>query len=137
MKQKFYHMHGKTTDQNGQEHIVTIVGEYTQYTDHDVEVKSINVHTDYNRVEDSILIQNKNQKMRKLRYAYSICHPHDVPTFNEEVGVAIAKRRIKDNPLGELTTTFRTTLCEDQIQLILFGELKHVMDNVDKFIDRL
>ena len=36
--------------------------------------------------------------------------------------------------MGQLSTTLVTTLCEDQIKLILFGELNYVIDNIDGFI---
>ena len=137
MKRKIYHMHGKTTDQNGLEHVVTMVGESTQETEEKNVATPISVINENDRKDEAILIEKEKQKIRKLRYDYSICHPQDVPNFNEELGVTIAKRRIKSRPLGELTTKFRTSLCPDQIELILFGELKHVMDNIDKFIGNL
>ena len=137
MRRKIYHKHGKATDKNGLEHVITIVGEYTQEKEERKVATPISVFYEKNRKDDAILIEKETQKIRKLRYAYSICHPQDVPNFNEELGVEIAKRRIKSRPLGELTTKFRTSLCPDQIELVLSGELKHVIDNIDKFIGNL
>ena len=71
-------------------------------------------------------------KVRTLTYAVSICHPDDV--YDEEIGIEIAKKRINEKPMGQLSTTLVTTLCEDQIKLILFGELNYVIDNIDGFI---
>ena len=55
--------------------------------------------------------------------------------YDENVGIEIAKRRIKTHPLGQLKTEMITSLCTDQVKFILFGELKYVMDNIDKFIN--
>lgn len=138
MKQKFYHMFGRAIDSNGHEHIVTIVGEYTkQKVYKPVLADDGFVALDNNKTANAILIYKEPQKVRKLRYAYSICHTDDIEQFDEAFGVEIAKRRIKDNPLGELETTFKTTLCDDQIKIILFGELKHIIDNIDTFIERI
>lgn len=137
MKQKFYHLVGKAVDANGLEHIVTIVGEYTKGTEEFPEIANVGVERKENNMVDGLLIFPNKRKVRRLRYAYSICHTDDLSRYDEELGVELAKRRIKNNPLGELETTFKTSLCDDQIKLILFGELKHIMDNVDKFIEKL
>lgn len=136
MKQKFYHLVGKAIDADGLEHIVTIVGELTKETELTTSFNRVNVENGDNITEGYIIYPSKN-KVRRLRYAYSICHTDDIPHFNENVGIEIAKKRLNTQPLGELETHFKTTLCEDQIKLILFGELKHIMDNIDKFIDKL
>lgn len=137
MKQKFYHLVGKAIDSNGLEHIVTIVGEYTKGTEEFTEVANVGVERKENNMVDGLLLFPNKRKVRRLRYAYSICHTDDLNRYDEELGVELAKRRIKNNPLGELETTFKTSLCDGQIKLILFGELKHIMDNVDKFIEKL
>lgn len=137
MKQKFYHLVGKAIDSNGLEHIVTIVGEYTKGTEEFTETANIRVERKENDIVDGLLLFPNKIKVRKLRYAYSICHTDDLDKYDEELGIDLAKRRLVTKPLGELETKFKTSLCEDQIKLILFGELKHIIDNIDKFINKL
>lgn len=134
MKQKFYTMHGTAIDKNGEEHIVTMVGEYLQTKETEIVTElANNVLVGMEFKDDAILSVPVTKKVRILTYAFSICHPQDI--YDEEIGVEIAKRRIKDHPLGQLKTEMITTLCPDQVKFILFGELKYVMDNIDKFIE--
>jgi hypothetical protein len=139
MGTKFLSVNGKAVDKNGKEHIVTVVGKYSQKTENKVEVEKLKV-VDVDKPtkeHDGTLIINKKQKVRKLRYAYSICHTDDIELFNEEIGVELAKKRINNNPLGELQTTFITSLCNDQIDAILKSELEYICQNIDKFIEKL
>lgn len=138
MKEKFYSMHGTAVDKNGEEHIVTIVGQYLKTKETDIVTENANKVLKVNDypnlfVDSAILSVPQTKTVRTLTYAFSICHPDDI--FNEEIGVEIAKRRIKEFPLGQMKTDMITTLCPDQIKWILFGELKHVMDNIDKYIE--
>lgn len=135
MKQKFYSMYGTAIDQYGDEHIVTIVGEFIQEKTEVTINKEVNVEDDFkpNKYTKGVLTYPTKVKTRTLTYAVSICHPDD--EFDEELGVEIAKRRINQKPLGQLSTTLVTTLCDDQIKLILFGELNYVIDNIDHFIN--
>lgn len=134
MKQKFYSMYGTAVDRYGDEHIVTIVGEFTQEKVEHFNTTEVNVEDEKipNKVTKGILTYPTKVKTRTLKYAFSICHQDD--EFDEELGIEIAKKRIAKKPLGELTTTLVTTLCEDQIKLILFGELNYVINNIDSFI---
>ena len=140
MKQKFFSMHGTAVDKNGEEHIVTMVGEYLQTKEVEVVtetannvMKTFNVNNIINFKDDAILSVPVTKKVRILTYAFSICHSDDI--FDEQIGIDIAKRRIKTHPLGQLKTEMITSLCTDQVKFILFGELKYVMDNIDKFIN--
>jgi hypothetical protein len=140
MKQKFYTMHGTAIDKNGEEHIVTMVGEYLQTKETEVISELANDVLKANGCDfglefkdNAILSVPMTKKVRILTYAFSICHPDDI--FDENIGIEIAKRRIKEHPLGQLKTEMITTLCTDQVKFILFGELKYVMDNIDKFIN--
>ena len=132
MKQKFYSMYGKAVDQNGNEHIVTIVGECVQSVETEIASEEILVPVK-NKVENGIVSYPIKKKTRTLRYAYSICHPDD--DFNKEVGESIAKKRLV-TPLGELKTTFISCLTTDQINIILFEELNYIIENIDRFIER-
>ena len=134
MKQKFYSMYGTAVDLYGDKHIVTIVGEYTQEKVETEVTKEMDIVDDFKptRVVKGKLTYPTKIKIRTLTYAVSICHPDD--EYNEEIGIELAKKRINEKPMGQLTTSLVTTLCEDQIKLILFGELNYVINNIDKFI---
>lgn len=134
MKQKFYSMYGTAIDRYGDEHIVTIVGEFIQEKIDTCVAKEVNIEDEKkpNKVVKGVITYPTREKVRTLTYAVSICHPDD--EFDEELGVELAKRRINKKPLGQLSTTLVTTLCEDQIKLILFGELNYVINNIDVFI---
>lgn len=134
MKQKFYSMYGTAVDQYGEEHIVTIVGEFIQEKVETCITKEVNVEDEFkpNKYTKGILTYPTKTKTRTLTYAVSICHPDD--EFDEEIGIELAKRRIYKKPLGLLMTPLVTTLCDDQIKLILFGELNYVINNIDRFI---
>jgi hypothetical protein len=135
MKQKFYSMYGTAVDRFGEEHIVTIVGEYTQEKVETEVTKEVDMEDDFKptRMVKAKITYPTKIKIRTLTYAVSICHPDD--EYDEEIGVEIAKRRICEKPMGQLTTSLVTTLCEDQIKLILFGELNYVINNIDRFIN--
>lgn len=135
MKQKFYSMNGVAIDRYGDEHIVTIVGEFTQEKVETCVTTEVNLEDEHkpNKVVKGVLTYPTKVKTRTLTYAVSICHPDD--DFDEEIGIELAKRRLNKKPLGQLHTTLITTLCEDQIKLILFGELNYVINNIDKYIN--
>lgn len=137
MKQKFFHMYGKAVDKNGEQHIITIVGKLTQETVNMTESEDVTVLINNKKESNGLLIYDVPSKVRKLKYAFSICHPHDIENFDIEKGVEIAKKRIEKQPLGELETKLKTTLCDDQVKLILFGELNYIINHIDKFIEHL
>ncbi len=134
MSRKIYSMYGTAVDKNGQSHVVTVVGEYTTKKEVELKTSDVNVEVTEDKFVQGIITLPRKQMIRTLRYAYSICNPED--EFNEQEGVRLATKRIKNNPLGELTTKYVTSLCKDQIELILFGELKYIIENIDKFINK-
>ena len=132
MKEKVYSLNGSAVDSEGRLHRITIAGLYTQETEFEPRQKIVQVPIDENKSVDGCLLFSRKQVKRKLRYGYAICHEDDV--FNEEIGVKLALKRAKTSPMGELETKYVTTLCQDQIKHILQGELKHLIDNVDKYM---
>ena len=134
MPKKLYSMHGTAQDANGNPHVVTIVGQFETTKTPVVKYEDVIVDVSPTKNVEGKLVYETKQPIRKLTYAYSICHPDD--KFDEQTGINIAKRRIKSSPMGELTTKYVTSLCKDQIELILFGELKFILDNIDMFLDK-
>ena len=63
----------------------------------------------------------------------SICHPLD--TFDEEIGVEVAKSRIKNGlVLGSVETNDVTMLTEDAIFAELMTKLNWIMDNIEDYL---
>lgn len=129
---KTFSMWAEATDENGAKHIVTMVGEFTQKK---VEKPSVDEIIMDETHKKGVLITTNKVKERTLKYAFSICHPDD--TFNEEMGKRIALRRLKKDPLGVLKSENITCLCEDQCKLIVFGELQHVVKNIDHYLVKM
>lgn len=134
MSRKIYSIYGTAVDKDGQSHVVTVVGEYTTKKEVELKTSDVNVEVTEDKFVQGVITLPRKQMTRTLRYAYSICNPED--EFNAQEGVRLATKRIKKNPLGELTTKYVTSLCKDQIEIILFGELKYIMKNIDKFIKK-
>ena len=132
MKSKIYSMYATATDSLGKEHIVTIVGELNQAIETEIATDEIQVPIK-NRLEKGVISYPKRNKIRTLKYSYSICHPDD--KFCEEDGIKIAKRRLS-KPLGELSTKFMSCLTKDQIEWILLEELTYITKHIDRFIER-
>lgn len=134
MKTKFFNMYGDACDKDGKHHVVTIVGKLEQKKEYSMEFEEVNIKDKYNntKVTKGITAYPKKTNTRTLSYAVSICHTDD--EFDEQIGIDIAKKRVETKPLGRLTTNLVTTLCEDQIKWILFGELNFVISNIDKYI---
>ena len=136
MSKKFFTMTDIATDANGLTHTITMVGKFEskkEKVDTILEIPmalSVNPH----KTLDAALIYKKDVPMRTLTYAYAICHPDD--TFDEPTGVALATRRLKTDPMGELKSKYVTCLCKDQIETILKGELNYIVNNIDKFINK-
>ena len=133
MKTKWYHVYGRTTASDGKERVVTIVGEFVQ-TRKKTEIKEeVDVETNIGSFVKGELKYDVKQLNRKLTLGLSICHPSD--TFDEEVGVEIAKRRIKNGQnLGTIETSNVTMLTEDAIFAELMVKLNHVIQTIDDYL---
>jgi hypothetical protein len=134
MKEKIYSMHETAVDKDGLKHEVMIVGVCTQQKEWNRVYKDVQVPVNENKSVDVQLSFLKPSITRNLKYGFAICHSDD--TFNEEVGKELALKRAKTSPMGELETKYITTLCPDQINLILYGELRHIINNIDKYIKK-
>lgn len=134
MSRKVFSLHDTAVDKEGVQHEVTIVGVYTNKNETETRGQEVNLELEDGKIVTAFLTMPKKQRVRTLRYAFSICNPED--EFNEQEGIKIAERRTKTNPLGELKTTFITSLCKDQVEHILRGELNYIIDNIDKFIEK-
>lgn len=132
-KEKFYHAWAKATSSNGDEHYVTVVGKFEQSRKEKIVQDVVPVETKPNTIVDGILTYGVKNLNRKLTLGVSICHPSD--TFNEEIGINIAKRRInRGQDLGQIETSNITMLTEDAIMAEILVKLNHIVENIDEFL---
>ena len=132
-KEKFYHAWAKATSSNGDEHYVTVVGKFEQSRKEKIVQDVVPVETKPNTIVDGILTYGVKNLNRKLTLGMSICHPSD--TFNEEIGINIAKGRInRGQDLGQIETSNVTMLTEDAIMAEILVKLNHICQNIDEYI---
>ena len=132
-KEKFYHAWAKATSSNGDEHYVTVVGKFEQSRKEKIVQDVVPVETKPNTIVDGILTYGVKNLNRKLALGVSICHPSD--TFNEEIGINIAKKRInRGQDLGQIETSNVTMLTEDAIMAEILVKLNHICQNIDEYI---
>lgn len=133
MKTKYYHVFGRIKDDNGQEHVVTVVGKFEQLREKKEFNEEVEVEVVPTKFVKGNLTYNVKQLKRKLTLGMSICHPYD--NFDEEVGVEIAKKRIENGyDLGTLETSNVTMLTEDAIMAELMAKLNYVMGHLEDYI---
>ena len=129
---KYYHVYGKKKLADG-EHVVTIVGKFEQTRKNELVQDVTKVEVKPNHFVDGVLTYETKQLNRKLTLGMSICHPYD--TFDEEVGVEIAKSRIKNGyDLGSIETNDVTMLTEDAIFAEMVTKLNHTLENLQEYI---
>lgn len=132
-KIKYFHVYGKTTTDDGQTHVVTIVGKLEQKRKRTEIKEKFNLEIKPNSFVDAEMKYKIKHLNRKLTLGMSICHPLD--NFDEEVGVEIAKKRIeKGLVLGSLETHDVTMLTEDAILAELIVKLNHVIGNIEEYL---
>ena len=132
-KEKFYHAWAKATSSNGDEHYVTVVGKFEQSRKEKIVQDVVPVETNPNTIVDGILTYGVKNLNRKLTLGVSICHPSD--TFNEEIGINIAKGRInRGQDLGQIETSNVTMLTEDAIMAEILVKLNHICQNIDTYL---
>ena len=129
----FYHVYGKAKSEDGSTHVVTIVGKFEQSRNKEEVTEIVDVESPNGGFVKGELKYNIKQMKRTLTLGMSICHPSD--TFDEEVGVEIAKARIeKGYDLGKLETSNVTMLTEDAIISELVCKLNYIMEHIDDYI---
>jgi len=133
MKEKFYSLHADAYDVNGEKHVVTVVGKFTQnYIPKEV-TQEVPVEVKPGSVVKGKLTFNKRTLHRTLTVGISICHPLD--EFDEEFGIELAKARIeRGEDAGTIETNDVTMITEDLIMAELLGKLSYIVNNVDDYI---
>ena len=129
---KYFHVYG-IAKTGRKKHVVTVVGKFEQSRENTEVTEIVDVETKPTNFVKGELKYKVKQMKRRLTLGMSICHPSD--TFDEEIGVEIAKARIeKGYDLGSLETTNVTMLTEDAIMAELVTKLNHVIENIEKFL---
>ena len=133
MKTKIYHLFADAIDKDGEKHVVTVVGKFTQnYVPKEV-TQEVPVEVKPGSVVKGKLTFNKRTLHRTLTVGISICHPLD--EFDEEFGIELAKARIeKGQDAGTIETNDVTMLTEDLIMCELIGKLTYVVNNIDDYL---
>ena len=132
-KIKYYNLHGTATDSNGEKHIVTVVGKFTQEYFQKTIVEEVNVADTKKGFTKGTLTYPRKTLKRTLTTGLAICHPTD--EFDEEFGIELAKARInKGKDAGTIETNDVTMITEDLIMAELLGKLTYVCANIDKYI---
>ena len=132
-KAKYFSAWAKCTSANGEEHYVTVVGKFEQTRKLEVVQEIVPVETKPFSFRDGILTYDVKKLNRKLTLGVSICHPSD--TFDENVGIEVAKRRInKGEILGSIETSFVTMLTEDAIMGEIMIKLNHICENIEDYL---
>jgi len=134
MKTKFYSMYASCEDSKGVKHTVTVVGKLEQTRERQMVQEVVPVEVKEGSFVDGVLTYPSNKLLsRKLTLGVSICHPYD--TFDENIGVEIAKRRIeKGETLGSLETSDVTMLTEDAIMGEILVKLTYITSNIDEYL---
>ena len=132
MKTKFYSLHADAYDANGEKHVVTVVGKFTQsYVPKEI-TQIVPVEAKPGSFVNGKLTFNKRTLHRTLTVGVSICHPSD--EFDEEFGVELAKARIeKGQDAGTIETNDVTMITEDLIMAELLGKLSYICNNVESY----
>ncbi len=129
---KYFHVYG-IAKTGRKKHVVTVVGKLEQSRENTEVTEIVDVETKPTNFVKGELKYKIKQMKRKLTLGMSICHPSD--TFDEEIGVNIAKARIeKGYDLGSLETTNVTMLTEDAIMGELLCKLNHVIGHITDYI---
>ena len=130
---KYYHQSGPAVDKNGVERMITVVGKFEQ-TRQPVEFESnASIEEWPGKEVKGKLTLSRKLLTRKFTMGLAICDPTD--TYDEEIGIKVAKKRIKQgNDLGTVYTNDVTMLTVDGCLAELNNKFKFVSENIDKYL---
>jgi hypothetical protein len=133
MKTKNYSLWAEAIDANGEKHIVTVVGKFTQNYVPKQITQEVPVEVKPGTYVNGKLTFNKRTLHRTLTLGVSICHPLD--KFDEAFGVELAKARIeRGQDAGTIETNDVTMLTEDLIMCEILGKLSYICNHIDDYI---
>jgi len=109
-KNKTYCVHQEFIDGNGEKHTVLVYGE--------LELTNVNA-------------KGRKVQLKCLNFGHAICSHDD--TFDLEVGINLAKRRLYRDPLCTLNHNF---LNEDMVMAVLKNEVNYIIGHLDKYLPK-
>lgn len=126
----------KTVTNDGIERKLIVVGLMIENT-----VKKYNFEKDAclvaaNKWEEftaDVIVRHKVRE-KNLRIGYAICSDED--EYDEELGISIATRRARRNPVGVITTTSYTMLQDDQCNALVENEANFIEKNLSRYINK-
>ena len=127
-------MYAICEDSKGAKHTVTVVGKLEQTRERQMVQEVVPVEVKEGSFVDGVLSYPSNKLLkRKLTLGVSICHPYDI--FDEQIGIDIAKSRIKKGQtLGSLETSDVTMLTDDAIMGEIMVKLNHICSTIDDYL---
>ena len=132
-KIKYYHRSGEVTLKNGTTRKVTIVGKFEQTRKPTTIVEDAIVDVYPGKYVDGTLMFSRKILERKLTIGMAICAPSD--KFDEEYGIKLAKKRIKQGiNLGTVYTNDVTMLTKDACEAELENKFKFISKNLEKYL---
>ena len=135
MKTKYYSLWHEAIDADGEKHVITVVGKFTQNYIPKQITQEVPVEVKPGSTVKGKLTFNKRTLHRTLTVGVSICHPSD--KFDEEFGVELAKARIeRGQDAGMIETNDVTMLTEDLIMCELLGKLTYICSNIDEYFNK-
>jgi len=134
MKVKYFSMYANCEDSKGEKHVVTVVGKFEQTRKRQTIEEIVPIEVKPNSFVNGKLTYPSNKMLhRKLTLGVSICHPSD--TFDENVGIEKAKKRIENGEtLGSIETNNVTMLTEDAIMGEIYTKLAHITSHIEDYI---
>jgi hypothetical protein len=73
-------------------------------------------------------------KEKKLNISYSICNPND--TYDEKIGVSIAKKRLRTRPFAHMSSKFSGEFNKETVEVIMDVKAKYIINNFSKFVSK-
>lgn len=132
-KIKYYHRSGEVTLKNGTTRKVTIVGKFEQTRKPTTIVEDAIVDVYPGKYVDGTLMFSRKILERKFTIGMAICAPSD--KFDEEYGIKLAKKRIKQGiNLGTVYTNDVTMLTKDACEAELENKFKFISKNLEKYL---
>lgn len=132
-KIRYYSLYAKAIDSNGQKHMVTVVGKLETEKFNVSVAENMSLLRENGKVDNGAFVFDKNVKKKKLTLGLAICHPDD--DFDQDVGEAIAKRRINNGEdIGSIESYSPSMLTKDAIMAEIIVKLTWITENIDKYI---
>lgn len=132
-KTRTYSLWGIATDKYGAKHYVTVVGQRTQEKVTLQVAEKTQVTDENGKTRNATVLVDYPKTLRTFKMAKAICDPRD--TFDEKYGIKLAESRIAhDDVIGTQTSFDATMLNDDQCEMLVLTEVRHICKHIDMYI---